>query len=168
MGQPVRQASELTCEGSVCHPKEESKKKATLCIRCAMLSATKIDIALTNTVGKIGKLSNKQHQKTCSPGATTSHSRAMRCIMQVKLHVSYRGRPAMAKYSFRARRYSFSSSGLRKTFGRCGNPVRSSLMASDRTELTAIVHSRTATTSSRVDSRTVIIKRSLKKNTLLL
>ena len=79
----------------------------------------------------------------------------------------------MAKYSFSARRYSLSSSGifwvpevgfefiryslsssgLRKTFGRSGNPVRSSATASDRTSLTVIVHRRTATSRSRVDSR---------------
>ena len=50
-------------------------------------------------------------------------------------------------------RYSLSSSGLRKTFGRSGNPVRSSATASDRTSLTVIVHRRTATSRSRVDSR---------------
>jgi len=27
LGQPVRQASALACEGSVCHPKEERKKE---------------------------------------------------------------------------------------------------------------------------------------------
>jgi len=69
----------------------------------------------------------------------------------------------MAKYSFKARKYALSSSGLRKTSGRSGNPARSSSTGSHRTELIAMVHSRTATSSSNIDSRAVIVKRTLKQ-----
>ena len=66
----------------------------------------------------------------------------------------------MAKYSFKARKYSLSSSGLRKTFGRSGNPARSSATgaAAHRTDVMVMVHSRTATSNSTVDSRAVIVK----------
>jgi len=63
----------------------------------------------------------------------------------------------MAKYSFKARRYSLSSSGLRKTFGRSGNPVRSSGTAADCTEVVVIVHSRMVANTSNVNSRADIV-----------
>jgi len=86
------------------------------------------------------------------------------CIIKISDAAYYRGRPAMAKYSFKARKYSLSSSGLRKTFGRSGNPAKSSGTgaAAHRTDVMVIVHSRTATSNSTVDSRAVIVKCMLK------
>jgi len=38
LGQPVRQASALACEGSVCHPKDKDKDRASVCWRAIKIN----------------------------------------------------------------------------------------------------------------------------------
>jgi len=77
LGQPVRQASALACEWSVCHPKEKEKRKLRCRYQCNRLT------------GKT-RLRNELLCVDSSATLDRSHSLTSNCILSATVLASYR------------------------------------------------------------------------------